>query len=223
MSDDDSTTTKAAPDTGALSVGNFASRVTQKVQLDIDDALFLETPDEDKLPEEVVKKEVTIEEAPKPVKLWQRRPVQISVAVLLLLVLAFAAYLYFTSAPPPQVAVVDEPTVVVVPSPESISGEPEFQIRLAPFMVEQRESNTVHFLQAHFTAVTRSKDAAGEAQDKVLILRDAIFYYLRNKTHQFLIDPQSAAIIKQDLLDVVNGYLSKGKIDTFLFENYLVE
>lgn len=223
MSDDDAPVSKAIPDTGALSVGNFATRVTQKVQLDIDDALFLETPDEDKLPEVAVKTSVVVEEPPKPLKFYQRRPVQISGAVVLLLLVAFAVYLYLMSAPPPEPAVVNEPTIVVVPSPESISGEPEYQVRLAPFLVEQREANTVHFLQAHFTAVTRSKEAAGEAQEKLLVLRDAIFYYLRNKTHQFLVDSQSAAIIKQDLLDVVNGYLSKGKIDTFLFENYLVQ
>lgn len=221
IDDDSSASTKAVPDTGALSVGNFAGRATQKVQLDIDDALFLDT-EEEKLPAEKEKAPVVEAPPPPPLKFWQRKPVQISAGVLLLLLLAVVAYFYFMAAPPPPPAAVNEPTVIVVPSPQSITGEPEFLIKFAPFMVEQRDGGTVHFLQANFTAITRSKEAASEAQNKVLVLRDAIFYYLRNKTHQFLIEPSSAAVIKQDLLDVVNGYLAKGKIDNFLFENYLL-
>lgn len=214
---------KATPDTGALSVGQFAGKASQKVQLDIDDALFLNVVEEDALPAPVEKDLALEAPPPPPLKFWQRRPVQISAGVLLLLVLAFAAYLYFMGAPPPPPAAVDEPTIVVVPSPQSISGEQEYQITFAPFMVEQRDSSTVHFLQTRLTAVTRSKGAADEAKEKMLVLRDAMFYYLRNKTHQFLVEPGSAPTIKQDLIDVVNGYLAKGKIDNFLFENYLLQ
>lgn len=214
---------KAIPDTGALSVGQFAGKASQKVQLDIDDALFLNVADEETLPVPV-EKELALEDTPPPPqKFWKRRPVQISAAVLLLAILAFAAYLYLMSTPPPPPTAVDEPTIVVVPSPQSVSGEQEYQITFAPFMVEQRDSNTVHFLQTRLTAVTRSREGADEAKEKMLVLRDAMFYYLRNKTHQFLVEAGSAPTIKQDLIDVVNGYLAKGKIDNFLFENYLLQ
>lgn len=223
MSDDDQIATKAAPDTGALTVGQFAGRASQKVQLDIDDALFLDVVEEDALPAPVDKAATLDDTPPPPLKLWQRRPVQIGAGVVLLLILGFAAYLYFMATPTPPPAAVDEPTIVVVPSPKSISGEEEYQVTFAPFMVEQRENDQVHFLQARLTAVTRSREAADESKGKMLVLRDAMFYYLRNKTHQYLVEPGSAPTIKQDLLDVVNGYLGKGKIDSFLFENYILQ
>lgn len=222
MSDDEQA--KAIPDTAPLSVGNFAGRASQKVQLDLEDALFLTTPDDDELPLPVEETPVALEDKPPPppLKFWQRRKVQVSAAVLLVLILSAIAYFFFLSTPPPPPAAVEEPTIIVVPSPQSITGEQEYLINFAPFMVEHREGNTVSFLQVRLTGVTRSKDAADEAQSKILVMRDAAYYYLRNKTHKFLLEPGSALTVKQDLVDVVNSYLAKGKFDTFLFENYLL-
>lgn len=90
-------------------------------------------------------------------------------------------------------------------------------------MVEQRTGDTVHFLTTNFTAVTGDEAVSAEARSKMLVLRDAVYYYLRNKTHEYLVDPANSLTIKRDLTDILNGYLSKGKLDDVLLENYVVK
>ena len=217
---------KAQPDTGSLSVGDFASQASQKVQLDIDDAPFLMDFEEAPLPatqEDAPLPSLDVEEE-KPKKIWQKRPFQIAVGGGFLLLLLLAAGLYFWLNRPPEVPVQEiPPTVVVVPSQQTLAGTSDFLFPMEPFMVEQRDETTVRFLKASFTLVSGNSQLVDEAKSKLLILRDAIFYYLRNKTHEYLIDPINAMTIKQDLLDIVNGYLVKAKAEDLLIENYIMK
>lgn len=213
---------KAQPDTGALNVGEFAGQASQKVQLDIDDAPFLMAFEDSALP---VPAAVALEPEPadtKPRRFWEKRPFQISAGGLLVLLLAAAAYFWFFMGPAKTIPANIEPTVIVVPSEKTLESSKDFAYAFDPFMVEQRASGIVRFLQARFTVVSTSADAITEAKGKLLVLRDAIFYYLRNKTHEYLVDPDNAQTIKQDLLDIINGYLVKGKLDDILFENYIM-
>lgn len=217
---------KAQPDTGALTVGEFASQASQKVQLDIDDAPFLMDFDETPLPavQEASSTPAVVDEEARPKKFWQKRPFQIAIGggTILLIVLAVALY-FWLSQPPPVTITEIPPTVIVVPSAQKLAGTNDFIFPFEPFMVEHRETDTVRFLKATFTLVTKSDQVVAEAKSKLLILRDAIFYYLRNKTHEYLIDPDNALTIKQDLLDIVNGYLVKGKAEDVLLENYILQ
>lgn len=216
---------KAQPDTGALTVGEFAGQASQKVQLDIDDAPFLTSFEDDALPAPSEKQlpELPSEEEAAPPKFWQKKSFRISVAGVLLLVLAGVAAYYYFLLPPPPAAVKVEPTVIVVPSAEQIAGPTGFNVAFAPFMVEQRTGNTVRFLTTNFTAVTKDEAVSAEARSKMLVLRDAVYYYLRNKTHEYLIDPANSLTIKRDLADILNGYLAKGKLDDVLLENYIMK
>ena len=214
---------KAQPDTGALSVDDFAGQASQKVQLDIDDAPFLMAFDDSALPvPEQTETLPAVEEEVKPPRFWEKRPVQISAGALLALLLALVVYFWFFSGPPPTPPAVIEPVIIVVPSEKQLEGSKDVTLAFEPFMVEQRSGGSVRFLQARFTAVSSNTDVINEAKGKLLLLRDAIFYYLRNKTHEYLVDPANAQTIKQDLLDIVNGYLVKGKLDDILFENYIM-
>lgn len=216
---------KAQPDTGALRVGDFAAQASQKVQLDIDDAPFLMSFDEP--PPPAVRDESLPEVAP-PAEdelLRKKRKKMLMLGggmVCLLLVVAVAVW-YFWFLPPPAPPDTAEPTIIVVPSQKSVSGPMEYKIEFAPFMVEQREAGSVHFLQAKFTGVTQSEAVVAEAKKKELIVRDAVYYYLRNKKHEYLIDSANAASIKLDLLDIVNGMLNNGKMEDILLVNYILK
>lgn len=217
---------KAQPDTGALSVGDYASQASQKVQLDIDDAPFL--MDFEEAPVPVLQDSSSLpslgEEVEQPKKFWQKRPFQIAIGGGTLLLILLAVFLYVWLSRPPEVPVQEvPPTIVVVPSAKTLAGTSDFIMALEPFMVEQREETTVRFLKASFTLVSSNEQLIEEAKGKLLILRDAIFYYLRNKTHEYLIDPANTTTIKQDLLDIVNGYLVKAKAEDLLIENYILK
>ena len=58
---------------------------------------------------------------------------------------------------------------------------------------------------------------------KMISLRDAMYYYLRSKSSDYLTDSRNGPAIKQDLTAVLNDYLTQGKIEDILFESYLNE
>lgn len=228
MADAD-TLEKAQPDTGALKMGDFAVQASQKVQLDIDDAPFLLTPEEETPPpalreDDLPAAEGDDEEAAQKRARKKQLLLRGAAGVIVLMVVGAAVWWFFFSTPSATIAPAQpEPTIIVVPSPKTVAGPPEFKIEFAPFMVEQRDGNEVHFLQARFTGISQSEAVIREAQNKRLVLRDSIYYYLRNKTHQYLVDPANTMTIKQDLLDIVNGSLSQGKMDDILLVNYITK
>ena len=118
---------KAQPDTGALSVGEFAVQASQKVQLDIDDAPFLSAFEDEALPVPAEERmpDLPAEEEAAPQKFWQKKKFRLSVAGGVLLLIAAAAIYYFFFLPPPPVAVKVEPTVIVVPHRSRSKGRPD--------------------------------------------------------------------------------------------------
>lgn len=60
-------------------------------------------------------------------------------------------------------------------------------------------------------------------RQKTTILRDAIYYYLRNKDLTYLSDKNNVEALKQDLLSVMNQYLSQDRLDDVLIDQYLVK
>ncbi len=210
-------------DTEALSLSEFAGQAGRKVQLDIDDAPFLDTPEEETppAPGDAGSSRAEAAEADVPKASRAKRFLVPGAGLVLLLLGAAVWFLFFRTPPPAETG--PEPVVVVVPSPEEITGPAGFNVVFAPFMVEQRVDGEVRFLNTNFTAVTTDEAVSAEARSKILILRDAVYYYLRNKTHEYLIDPDNSLTIKQDLTDILNGYLSKGKLDDVLLENYIMK
>ncbi len=209
-------------DDNVANATQFVQQAQEKVQLDLDDAAFLDfEEEEEKKPSELAARPTDEVEVVQP-KFWQRKPFVISSTLLLLVLLGGAVYYFYFMDVPPPVATV-EPVVVVVPSNQSVSGKEEYHVALAPFLIEQRDENEVRFLQARFRLIAQDEAAATDAKQNILSLRDAMYYYLRNKTHQFLINPDNIEGIKQDLLDVANSYLNKGKLTLILYEDYLLK
>jgi len=204
------------------------SRATQKVDLDLDDAPFLEEEEEVK-PEPQKKKEAVSlvpDEEDKPAPKDRKKLIIIGAsALVLVLALGLAVkFLFFKgkAAPPAEKAVQSE---IQDNSTQAAAPElPEIQVRLEPFWVEQKaEGDEVRFLIVRILLGTREASVAKDFESRMMPARNAIFYYLKNKDVQFLADEKNAEKLKSELLLVVNQYVSDGKFETLLFEEYVVK
>lgn len=211
---------KAQADTAPL--GGFESLANQKVQLDIDDAPFLDEPEEapPPPPAPVEKKEVATKAPPKEEpKKGKKKLIIAGVGLVLLLGVAAALYfLVFSKEPPPQ-----PPIIEVIQPKAPPPGPTVYNLALQPFTVElMAPDGRRRFLNAAFVLTTQDVMAYTEAEDKVIILRDSIYYYLRNQDYDFLHNPANTGKIRQDLITAVNDYLVQGKMADVLFDTYLI-
>jgi flagellar FliL protein len=205
------------------------SRATQKVDLDLDDAPFLEDEEEVKPEPQKPKEAVSLstDEAEAPAPTSRKKLIIIGAAALvLLLVLGVGAKLLFFKGKPAPAA--EKPTTA---APQDNGTEaaakpelPEVQLHLEPFWVEQKgEGDEVRFLIARILLGTHEPAVAKDFESRMLQGRNAIYYYLKNKDVQFLTDEKNAEKLRSELLMVVNQYVSDGKFDTLLFEEYVVK
>lgn len=216
---------KAQPDTGMLEV-EIVSKADTKVALDVEDAPFLQ---EEKAPEVPASTADLPLEQPELsdadlAKRKKKKKLLIIGGASLVLVSAVLVWWFFLRPPPIPPAPPIEPEIVVVPSAPSSTAPREFYINFAPFWVElpaAAGTGQVVFLVCKFSAISSSEALAMEAQNKMITLRDAVYYYIKNKPYQYLIDPANTATIKSDLNSVLSGYLAGGKIEDMLFESYL--
>lgn len=221
---------KAQPDVGPLNTEE-SSNAAAKVELDLEDAPFLQ---EDALPKPAG--QPLPAEEPKPgsgnddeensdetagAKRKKKLFIVIGGGVLSALAASAAVWWFLLRTPPPPPVVV-EPEIIKIPSPPATAVPTEYVIDFEPFLVELPDGKGgVVFLAAKFAAITRAERLVGETRNKMPLLRDAVFYYLRNKPYKFLVSPENAPAIKQDINSVLSGYLAAGKIDDILFESYL--
>ena len=208
------------------------SRSAQKVELDLDDAPFLEEEEEVK-PEPPKPAETIRTEAPqedKPAQPGRKKLIILGAAALVVLLAAAltAKLLFFKGQPTaaPDAAGHSEPKE---PAPDNATAAkapelPDIHVRLEPFWVEQKGAgDEIRFLIVRILLGTSDKMVAKEFETKLLPARNAIFYYLKNKDVQFLADEHNAEKLKSELLLVINQYVTDGKFDTLLFEEYVVK
>lgn len=204
----------------------------RKVELDLDDAPFLE--DEEDEPEdfepEGEDETPALESAPKTDGApWYKNKLLIVglVIILLLVAILLKLFLFPGEAPPPEPA--GEPAQVeeqqAAPQPEPKPEQPpETILRMEPFWVEQRDAeDNVRFLVIRLALSTTSAMLARDLQRETLLVRNAIYYYLKNKDLNYLTDKKNAEALKKELLTVINQYMSSGAFETLLFEQYLVK
>lgn len=221
MAEKQTTKEASAKDEMQIDVGQETG--LRKVELDLDDAPFLKEQ-EAPLPEakEDAPLQVTAE-APAPSK--KKKLLLIAGAAALLVLLAGAAALWWfvlrTPPPPPPEPI--KPDVVVVPSAKTPGGRPEMVKELAPFVIPRQTAQGARFLICKFSTVSKSPRVGMEIDHKLITLRDALYFYLTSKTDEYLLEPANAPTIKKDLREVLNNYLTQGRIDDILFESYLNE
>ncbi|MCG2734063.1 flagellar basal body-associated FliL family protein [Pseudodesulfovibrio aespoeensis] len=202
-----------------------ASKATQKVDLDLDDAPFLEDEEEE---EEVAfaQEETPLFEKSVPAKkfdfsaLFKNRLFLIALGVILLLVVIIILLLGREPEAPP----LPPPPPKAAPSAPTEAAETlDILIRLDPFLIEQRDKdNVIRFLEVRVLVSTQDEGLAKQFKQDTYTVRNAIFYYLKNKDLQFLSNKENSDKLKQELLAIINQYMGFGQFDTILFEQYLV-
>lgn len=212
---------KEAPAKDELQVAVSPDTSLRKVELDLDDAPFLT----EQAPPPAKKEDAplqTTEEAPPPNK--KKKLIIIAAAALVVVLVAAAAIWWFvlrTPPPPPPEPI--KPEVIVVPTPKTPTAKSDSVKELAPFVIPRQTAKGARFLICKFSTVSQSPRVGMEIDQKLIPLRDALYYYLSSKTDEFLLDPANAPTIKKDLGGVLNDYLTQGRIEDILFESYLNE
>lgn len=230
---------KAELDAGQLDAGSLGPPVEDKVELDLEDAPFL-LPEEEKAtpPPPPAAQSLSLSpegDAPQKKKfsldlsrLLANKKLVIAVIVALVLLLGGGSAWFLLrkkEAPPPPAPGVQK---IVVPQQAAPPPEPAGPVQTIltwePFWVEQKDAKgNIRFLVVKFSAPTENQKLVFEAQAKKVTIRDAVYYYLKNKSLTFLTDAANAETLKKDVLAIMNEYLSIGKLEDLLIENYLVK
>ena len=205
-----------------------ASRATQKVDLDLDDAPFLEDEDEEEEIAEVEEETPLFTEEEKPKAglsaLLRNKLFLISLGVILILlfVIVFLILREPEAPPPPPPAPVEE----IQPKAETpvvVEETPQILIRLDPFLIEQKDKEgKIRFLEIRVLISTEDEGLSKQFKQETYAVRNALFYYLKNKDLQFLSDKKNSDKLKKELLAIINQYMGFGQFETLMFEQYLV-
>lgn len=234
------TATPDVPDapSGAAPSGSGTSVSGLKAELDIDDAPFLKEPAEEKRrqkPVEAPRTKKKEKETPaggllksvlKSLLADKKRLAMLSGGLVCALVILPLALMLVPgwkkgsdSMPRQQERIV----VSGVPEREEAPPGPKFLYRLASFFIERRGSEgELRFLRCALAIPTDDPGFFAELGAKDVAVRDAIYYYLRNKPLAFLADKKSREMLKQDLLSVINEQLSSENANELYFEEYLI-
>ncbi|AGW12953.1 flagellar basal body-associated FliL family protein [Megalodesulfovibrio gigas] len=241
MADETQQKEKALLDTEELSTGEAqAAPDSDKVELDLDDAPFLDEEEEvAPEPEQPAVPAPAVDAAParpsvlallveRAREFLATKKGKIALGVAGTLLAGLVGLLLWSDSPPPPPPPAPPPPVEetapeVELEPESTTGY-DFIVSLEPFMVEYLQPNgTYRFLMARFSLATGSERVSFDVRNKLVVLRDAIFYYLRNKDMLFLSDTNNVAQLKKDLLSVINQYMAGDQLEVVLIEEYLIK
>lgn len=204
----------------------------RKVELDLDDAPFLKE-EKPAVPATASTDDVaTASDAPEEEningKKKKKKIFLIAGAAASFVVVAGAVLWWFVlrtpPPPPPPLAPSVEPKVIVVPSqpaapPATIQSVKE----LTTFVIPRQTAQGTRFLVCKFATLNKDPLVATEIEHKLIPLRDALYFYLSSKSDEFLTAATNAAKVKQELMGVVNDYITRGKVEDILFESYLNE
>lgn len=202
--------------------GDQPDRGREKVELDLDDAPFLDEEEEEEedsgKKKEREEKQKKTEEEDKPTGASKKWWIIAGIAALLLLVAVSLFFFLGEKETRPE-----KPETKKEKKVEQPQKEPQESIALKKFQVPHETENGTVFLTCRFTMATDSSKLAWEINRKRTVLRDAMFYYLKKKDLTFLRDKQNADNLKKDLLSVINQYLSNGELSELLIEEYFIK
>ncbi|WP_243359302.1 flagellar basal body-associated FliL family protein [Fundidesulfovibrio terrae] len=229
LSADEQDQNKAKLDDTELNVGS--PRAAQKVELDLDDAPFLEEEEAPPPPAEEIPAAPPAHDLGEPVKLpiWKNKKVLFGGVGGLLLLIGLAAWWFFIREvkvheeppppPPPAPAPVEPPKPAEPPPPQDVF------VPMEPFLVEKTDTKGAFKILSLKIKLVYKEDPrlAREIQTKSFALRDGLYYNLKNKSFTNLTDKDSVEKLREELRGVVNNYLNTGQIDQVLFEELLVK
>lgn len=221
----------------------------QKVELDLDDALFLEFEEKEEEPPPPPELEPEPETAalvpqdqPAP-KRSRKKLLIFGVAALLCLLLGAGGAFYFMKAtfqdqekPPAETAPDQQQKEAPSESPPEAAAtettnETDNATKQLPTLVTHKlERFQVEFVLADqiriLTFTLLIPDVTEimrlEMEVKSVFIRDGIYRYLKNAPLSFLDNPDNSDKLKNDLAAVVNQHMKSGTVSEILIEEYVV-
>jgi flagellar FliL protein len=218
----------------------------QKVELDLDDALFLEFEEKEETPPPPP--ELPEPEAPPIVpqadvqakgarkKLWL-----FGIAAILCLLLGGGGTYFFMKSTPDQTGKASDQATeapqsqAAQPEPattgESASLESPSQAKpgasitytLEKFQVEYTQDNQLRLLTCRLSIPGVTDIMRLELQTKSVFVRDGVYRYLKNSSLSFLGNPDNAEKLKGDLVAIINRHLKNGQVSEIILEEYVVK
>lgn len=221
----------------------------QKVELDLDDALFLEFEEKEEVlvqtpaealpePEETPLAQPQVSAS--PAKPGRKKMWILGIAAGLCLLLGAGGAYFFMKSGTTQSEEGEKTTqetlqnqtaaAQAAPEQNATPGTPGaalpekiFTYSLEQFQVEYVQNDQIRFLTCRFSIPGASEIMRLELQTKSLVIRDAVYRYLKNSSLSFLDNPQNSEKLKSDLATVVNQYMESGKVSEILLETYVVK
>lgn len=205
-----------------------------KVELDLDDAPFLndfeeEAPtEEEEAPkvEETEELELPAKEVPQKTGLLANKKKLIALAGALCLIIAGAAgafFFFFSGDAEPEAEPDEKRRVVVVTPPAGEATAPVQVVELKPFVIPSKGSEgEIRLLHCTLNIPYDDPVQSQEIGARMLEIRNAIYYYLVNKPLSHLSSEEEAALLKQDLVNVINELLTIQKINGIYIQEYVV-
>lgn len=204
---------------------NPPAPVGKKVELDLDDAPFLQTEEKNApvATHEAAVPDTSEEDAEKARRKKKKLIILAAAGAAVLIIAAVAIWWFmFRTPPPPPGPEPLKPEVIVVPRAAPAPVNSEIVREFAPFIVPVKTADgKENFLVCKFSAITKDANLNREIDQQRIPLRDAVYFYLRSKDNAFLTNARNGDQIKKDLLSVFNDYLTQGKLEDILFESYL--
>ncbi len=220
----------------------------QKVELDLDDALFLEFEEKEEEAETTpVESEPEPEEAAPPSEQpatparKNRKKIWIFgiAASLCLLLGAGGSYFFMKSDPPapgeetstapesaPEPQTAQDSAPAEADSPESAPSQIPEDIQaysLEQFQIEYNLEGKIRFLSCRFSIPDTTPIMRAEIQAKQVLIRDGIYRYLKNSPLFLLDNAQESEKLKADISTVINQILKSGQVSEILLEEYVVK
>lgn len=218
----------------------------QKVELDLDDALFLEFEEKEEEPPPPPAEQEPEPEAQGLVPQEQAAPKRSRkkiwilglAAALCLLFGAGGAYFFMkspTGEPAKQQAEAEEPQqqteAAPQAQPETATPEAENAAKQLPqlvthslerFQVEFALADQIRILTFTLSIPNVTEMMRLEMQVKSIFIRDGIYGYLKNAPLSFLDNPANSDKLKSELAAVINRHMKSGTVSEILIEEYVV-
>ena len=233
------------PDANAPSAKNgagdkdFSQLESLKVELDLDDAPFLDEeetlpppPPEQPAPKTPEPEQAEPEASPQQSFFVRKKKLIIIAAagVLLLLVAGVAALFFLGGGEEDATAVIEEvpnENVIIVQvngTQDTLADIPApyaHLVELEPFIVPHMGSEgEVRFFRFVLALPLDEAIQVQEVEARLVELRGALYYYLSNRSLQFNTTEEEYLSFKQDLVSVMNEHLSAKKItDVYILES----
>lgn len=185
-----------------------------KVELDLEGAPFLEPepePEADDEPVGQAKQRIEELEEGAPQKSRKRLFIGIGIIFVALVVAGILTAYYTLFRGGESKLDPAGPRQVVVPStppPDETAPTSKFNISWEPFWVEVADpEGEIRFVYCKILLVTDNQRIALQIASKDAAMRDAVYYYLRNKPYSFLADLRQLDVLKKEILNIINYYI----------------